>query len=1485
MFKRVTYTAITLCIVFTISSFSHLFAQKQGNIWYFGEYAGINFNSGSPVPLGNSAMFQYDGCATISDDKGKLLFYTNGLTIWNKNHQVMDNGNGLHGGYPSTQSSVIVQKPLSDSIYYVFTVDDVTGPQGLKYSIVSMNRSSGLGSVISKNNPLLTPTTEKVTAIKHRNDTSVWVITHGWDTTAFFAYRIDSAGLNTTPIVSNVGVKHGGSLSKAAGYLKASPDGKKLALAIQSNVGVVEILKFDDSSGVVSDANTITSIKDPYGIEFSPDGTKLYVTSRSYGEIYQFFLLAGTKADIRASKIQIGNSGSQVGAMQIAIDAKIYVARTSGYLGVIRNPNAYGAASKYKDNGVYLAGRKSKYGLPTFNQSYFFNPEFQYFNQCYGDTTKFIVSNSSLVDSVDWNFGDPTSPVNTSDSMKTSHYYTAAGDYEVGILIYLQTGKVDTINWTLNIHEKPKSDFTINDSTQCLNENSVFYLNNSTITNGDLSYIWSFGDSIGSVLENPYHTYSVEDTFDVGLIAISDEGCKDTTWKKMIVFPSPRAKFTMNDSAQCFDKNKYEFKNRTTISSGNLSYSWDFGDGSGTGYKNPVHTYTTADTFLVTLIATSNIGCKDTVEKIAFVHIHPTPISAFAIDDSFQCFDDNHFKFTNNSYLSSGTMSYKWLFDDGDSSLLSEPDHIYSLSGNYDVSLVVTSNWGCKSKLIHKAYVNPEPRAAFEIDDTTQCLRDNTAKFTNKTHIDFGAVNYVWDFGDGFTSNLTSPDHQYATHDTFQISMIVSSTADCHDTAYGQIFIYPMPLVDFRINDNTQCLSNNSFQFIDESTISPGIISEFNWDAGDGYTSNVQHISHSYTQDGSYDVKLALVSDFGCRDSLIKKVFVFPMPDAGFSINDDRQCLNDNFFVCIDSSTISSGTINSYLWDMNDGKTYVQSSAYHNYANPGTYNIKYKVTSNQGCEDSIVNPVLVYPMPDVKFEINDDDQCINGNSFVFLDKTTISSGTLKDRLWDLDDGTQASTNNVTHHYNAYNTYKVKLKITSAVGCIDSLVQNVSVNPMPDASFIVDKSAQCLNGNLFNFSSSSTIPNGIITVNYWKFGDGGTSSVPNTSHSYLNDNTFTVKLRVSSQKGCSDSTSSAVIVYPMPVAAFSISNACLDENTNFTDETTINNPDMLSDWDWKIDGVSFSNAQNPQNMFSASGVYRIDLDVNSNHNCKDQTFDFVRINEHVSQNQLIRASVLEKDQILLEWTPSLTGSPSKYLIQRSSDGISYAPIIEKSASANSHIDKSVNTSDVSYSYRIQVTDSCDYLTPYTNIGKTILLNVSADGEAPELTWTPYEDWSNGVSYQEIQLKDDNGFFNTIISKSPTEFSFTDEQTVDLLDEYCYRIRAVENNTLVESYSNEDCISVPLLVWPPNSFTPNRDGVNDEFIVKGKYITSFSIQIFNRWGELMFESDDITKSWNGKYKDQLCQTGVFYFRIVAVGTKEQKEVITGTISLIR
>jgi gliding motility-associated-like protein len=1485
MHAKQFHIAFSICILLLFSNIQNSMAQKEGNIWYFGEYAGLNFNSGSPVALGNSAMFQYDGCATISDGQGNLMFYTNGLTIWNKNHQIMDNGTGLHGGYPSSQSSIIVPKPFSDSIYYVFTIDDVAGPYGLSYSIVSMNRNSGLGSVISKNNLLLAPTTEKVTAVKHRNDSSVWVITHGWDTNAFFAYNIDSIGIKTTPVVSNVGVKHGGSLSKASGYLKASPDGKKLACAIQTYYGTVEILDFDDSTGTVSNPINITSIKDPYGIEFSPDGSKLYVSSRSFGEIFQFFLLAGSPADIKNSETKIATSSSQIGAMQVAIDAKIYVARTATYLGVIANPNAYGSSSNYSDNGVSLGGRNSKYGLPTFNQSYFFNPEFYYENQCFGDTTKFRVVNASIVDSVVWIFGDPGSANNQSSSMSPSHYYSAPGDYEIGILLYLLTGKVDTINWTLKIFDKPNADFSINDSTQCLNENAVYFINQSTIPFGELNYQWNFGDNDTSSLSNPSHHFAVEDTFNVELIAISEHGCKDTAYHKMVVHPSPNAWFTMNDSAQCFDKNKYEFKNRTTISSGTLSYHWDFGDGTATVYKNPVHTYTTADTFLVTLVATSSLNCKDTIQKNALVHVHPTPISAFSIADSFQCFDNNHFEFSNNSYLSSGTMSYIWYFDDGDSSILTEPKHNYSSSGIYDITLQVVSDWGCKARTTHKAYVNPEPRAKFSVDDSTQCLRNNTVKFTNETSIDYGVVNYNWNFGDGFNSTLRSPDHQYPVHDSFLVQLIASTPENCFDTAYGNVFIYPMPIVDFRINDNTQCLSKNSFTCTNESSLSPGTISQYIWESGDGYSYSTKDIFHKYNLDGSYDIKLACVSDFGCRDSVIKKVFVFPMPQADFSINDTEQCLNENFFQCVDSSSISSGSLTSYLWEMGDGKSYVQNSVYHSYAMDGNFNIKYKVTSNQGCEDSITKSVAIYPIPDVAFDINDNDQCLNGNNFIYQDKSSINTGSLSNRLWDVGDGKNYTLKNVVHSYATHDTFEVKLLSFSDHGCKDSLIQQVFVNPMPEADFSVNDDAQCLNGNNFSFANASSIDYGQITVNQWSFGDGTKIQMNNPTHSYATDNSYNVKLTVASQKGCQDSAFLKVYVHPMPEADFSFSNACLDENAYFTDETQINSPDNITSWTWKVDGMEFSTQNNPQYLFTSPGVYRIDLDVESNNQCTDQTHEYLKINEHVNKNLLHRVSVTEDDQILIEWSAPTEGSPSKYLIERSTDGTNFEKIAEKKVGILSHTDKQVDVATTSYTYRVRVTDSCDHLPPYTNIGKSILLKVDAEGEAPELNWTTYVDWSNGIDFQEVQLRNDMDVFNTIGSMTSTELSFIDNKTVELLDEYCYRIRAVEKNTGIESFSNVSCISVPLLVWPPNSFSPNNDGVNDYFEIKGKYITAFSIQIFDRWGEKMFESEDLNNSWDGKFKGNYCLPGVYYYRIVVTGTKEQQEVFNGSISLLR
>lgn len=343
-------------------------ASKAGNIWYFGIWAGLDFNSGAPVALTNGALITNEGCATISDTDGHLLFYTDGITVWNQNHTPMPNGMGLMGHPSSTQSGVIVPQPGSSDIYYVFTVGAQADPNGLRYSTVDMTLAGGLGDVVisTKNTPLWTPTTEKITAVRHQNNEDIWVIAHGWNNNTFRAYLVTNAGVNPTPIVTHIGTVHNGDNARTIGYLKASPDGSRLALAVYT--GFLELFDFDNATGVVSNPIRLHD-SSYYGVEFSPDGTKLYGASHLNKNIYQFDLAA---ADIPGSAKLVGTSSASLGSLQLAPDHKIYVARFGGFfLGVINNPNELGAASHYVDQGFYLKLRASMAGLPTFIQTFF----------------------------------------------------------------------------------------------------------------------------------------------------------------------------------------------------------------------------------------------------------------------------------------------------------------------------------------------------------------------------------------------------------------------------------------------------------------------------------------------------------------------------------------------------------------------------------------------------------------------------------------------------------------------------------------------------------------------------------------------------------------------------------------------------------------------------------------------------------------------------------------------------------------------------------------------------------------------------------------------------------------------------------------------------------------------------------------------------------------------------------------------------------
>lgn len=438
--KKIGFVFLLLLVHVTI------FGQNEASFWYFGQNAGLQFDaaSGTVTGITDGRIDTLEGCTTISDTDGNLLFYSDGRTVWNRNHQIMSNGDyfggtGLLGDPSSTSSGLIVPKPQDPSKYYIFTVDEPhhdnasvfpnqftdnydsggTLPDaddgfnnGLSYSLVDINLNGGLGDIdaVEKNLPLITydssillheayKCAEKITAVKAEDCSSFWLITHFVN--SFYAFKIDSDGVNTTPVISTLGpnISVEGYRRNALGYLKASPDGSKLVathfgeslITAGDAGGSIYLFDFDNDTGIVSNSLELYSAQNnnsPYGVEFSAENRKVYATinlGTGGGDGSQVTQWNLESADIPNSLQVIHTSNIiSAGALQLGIDRRIYRAQfsfnsnttVSRYLGVITNPEADGLATNYDEQGVLVDvtgfnQNTSRIGLPPFIQSLF----------------------------------------------------------------------------------------------------------------------------------------------------------------------------------------------------------------------------------------------------------------------------------------------------------------------------------------------------------------------------------------------------------------------------------------------------------------------------------------------------------------------------------------------------------------------------------------------------------------------------------------------------------------------------------------------------------------------------------------------------------------------------------------------------------------------------------------------------------------------------------------------------------------------------------------------------------------------------------------------------------------------------------------------------------------------------------------------------------------------------------------------------------
>lgn len=487
-------------------------SQKQAHVWYFGEHAGIDFNSGSAGLLTNQdVMTAFKASGVMSDSVGNLLFFTNGRKIWDRSFNLMPGATELYGDVGVTQPCIVVPQPGTDSTYYVFTVDVLAfmpdnsyTTRGINYTVVDMKQRGGMGDAVDYINiPILTPACQKITAVRHANGKDFWVIAHKWDSDEFYSWKLSWQGLSD-PVVSATGSVHGGGYSlqvNAIGYMKASPDGSKLAVTITGS-NDIELFDFDNITGEITFAEGYTTTQtgiNPYGLEFSPDSRMLYSTllqivgngppsNPSY--ILQFDLDNGLNNPVAVDSTH----GMRLGGIQLGPDGRIYISRTINLLSkndsldVIYNPTRPGTECNYNrfdsltGRRFALGGRNGIYSLPNIVQSYVDIPVFTYDSCCFLDVTQFHITNQANIDFVTWDFGDG----NSSSDMEPVHAYAQPGNYTV-TLTESFNGSTFTDTGTVAIYELPVIDLG----------DTILLYTGSTInlwaTQDMQSYLWSTG--------------------------------------------------------------------------------------------------------------------------------------------------------------------------------------------------------------------------------------------------------------------------------------------------------------------------------------------------------------------------------------------------------------------------------------------------------------------------------------------------------------------------------------------------------------------------------------------------------------------------------------------------------------------------------------------------------------------------------------------------------------------------------------------------------------------------------------------------------------------------------------------------------------------------------------------------------------------------------------------------------------------------------
>lgn len=540
---------------------------------------------------------------------------------------------------------------------------------------------------------------------------------------------------------------------------------------------------------------------------------------------------------------------------------------------------------------------------------------------------------------------------------------------------------------------------------------------------------------------------------------------------------------------------------------------------------------------------------------------------------------------TNNSITVTpqiGLPPFSFLWNDGNTS----PSRNNLSPGTY--TLTIKDN-ACPPSFIFDTIIIPPKLFIGDFTNDTVCLNSPT-QFNGTIAQTPGSNTWNWDFGDGNTSTVQNPTHTYSSSGTYTTVLIIENDQGCSDTVTKDVIVYDNPIASFIYTDT--CHNANSV-FTNNSTINlPDVITNYTWDFGDQQNSTQENPTHLYTNHNTYNVKLTITSDKGCKDSLIQTTTIFPNPIADFSVT--SGCIDSTHFT--DNSSIPNGTIDTWQWDFNDGG---QSNSQHPAHFYSTINQNFAptliVTSNHGCKDTTTGTTVRYPFPQINFTYTPD--CFY-DTIIFNNTTTIETpGSITSWVWNFGDGTALNTNQHPNHlYQQDGTYTVTLIASSTNGCVKDSSMLIEVYPKPVANF--SNTTVCENFDLTTFTDLSTVSSGSVSSFEWDFAyANNTSAVPNPTFNYDTAGVYNVSLIVTTNYNCKDTIVIPVTVHPKPIADMlaNVTEGCSPICVDFTDNSTTPSNSGLTNWNWDFNNGENSTEASPSSCFI------------NNSNTNDQTF--------------------------------------------------------------------------------------------------------------------------------------------------------------------------------------------------------------------------------------------------------------------------------------